>query len=178
MDLKEMKQLEEMLITQHYRHQAQQVINWVGHSRPRFNALVQSAVGNDILLAQRAAWPMSNIAQAHPLIVLPHLPALLAAIKKPGVHTAVVRGTMRLLQFVDIPESLHGTVMDCCFRQIENPKEKAAVKAFALTVLKNLSHTYPEIIPEIKTVVAARMDYETPAFKVRARLFLNLPSVR
>lgn len=68
---------------------------------------------------------------------------------------------------------MHGEVMDSCFRYIEDIKEKPAVKAFALTVLHHLSKEYPEILPEIRAIVASRMEMETPAFRVRARVFLK-----
>lgn len=168
-----MKQLEEMLIDQRFMFQAQQVMAWVGNSTKRFDALVQLVTGDDKKLAQKAAWPMSYVAEAHPDWVMKHLPALLAATKKPGVHTAVVRSVVRLLQFVDMPEELHGEVMDNCFRYIQDIKEKPAVKAFALTVLYNLSKSYPEILPEIRTIVASRIEVESPAFRSRARVFLQ-----
>lgn len=168
-----MKPLEEMLMSQRYMHQAQQVMAWVGHSARRFDALVQLVTGDDIKLAQKAAWPMSYVAEAHPDWVIKHLPALMAVIQKPGVHRAVVRSVIRLLQFVDIPEELHGQVMDNCFRYIEDIKEKPAVKAFALTVLHKLSKTYPEILHEIRAIIRSRLEHETPAFKSRARVFLK-----
>lgn len=168
-----MRQLEAMLLNQRYMHQAQKVMAWVGHSPRRFDALVQLVAGEDRKLAQKAAWPMSYVAAAHPDWALKHLPALLATIKKPDVHNGVVRSVVRLLQFVDIPEELNGEVMDSCFRYIEDIREKPAVKAFALTVLHQLSQTYPDILPEIRTLVASRIEHETPAFKARARVFLR-----
>jgi hypothetical protein len=168
-----MKQLEEMLLHQRFMHQAQKVMEWVGSSSKRFDALAQLVCGDDKLLAQKAAWPMSYVAEAHPDWVIKHLPALLAATKKPGVHTAVVRSVVRLLQFIVIPQELHGEVMDNCFHYIEDVKEKPAVKAFALTVLHNLSKQYPEILPEIREIISSRMDMETPAFRARAKVFLK-----
>jgi len=63
--------------------------------------------------------------------------------------------------------------MDRCFRFIADLQEKPAIKAFALTVLHNLSQHYPEIVPEIKAIIADRLDYETPAFKARAKIFFR-----
>jgi hypothetical protein len=40
---------------------------------------------------------------------------------------------------------------------------------FAGLTLENLSDYYPEILPEIKTVIETRWQYETPAFHSRAR---------
>ena len=168
-----MKQLEELLLSPRLMHHAQMMSAWVGNSSKRFDALASLVYGDDPVLAQKAAWPMTYISEAHPEWIQKHLPALLAATKKPGVHTAIVRSVVRSLQFVSIPQSLHGEVMDSCFRYIEDINEKPAVKAFALTVLYNLSKQYPDILPEIKEIVASRMDLETPAFRVRARVFLK-----
>jgi hypothetical protein len=168
-----MKQLEELLLSPRLMHHAQMISGWVGNSSKRFDALASLVCGDDPVLAQKAAWPMTYIAETHPDWIQKHLPALLAATKKAGVHTAIVRSVFRSLQFVSIPQALHGEVMDSCFRYIEDIKEKPAVKAFALTVLYNLSKQYPDILPEIKEIVASRMDMETPAFRVRARVFLK-----
>lgn len=168
-----MKQLEELLLSPRLMHHAQMMSAWVGNSSKRFDALASLVYGDDPVLAQKAAWPMTYISGAHPEWIQKHLPALLAATKKPGVHTAIVRSVVRSLQFVSIPQSLHGEVMDSCFRYIEDINEKPAVKAFALTVLHHLSKQYPDILPEIREIVASRMDLETPAFRVRARVFLK-----
>jgi len=168
-----MNELKNMLLSQQFMHQAQMVMAWVGHSSKRFDALAHFIYGDDKKLAQKAAWPMSYLAEEHPDCVMKHLPALLAATKKPGVHIAVIRSVVRLLQFVEIPQELHGEVMDKCFHYIEDVKEKPAVKAFALTVLHNLSKQYPEILPEIREIIRSRMELETPAFRARAKVFLK-----
>ena len=64
-------------------------------------------------------------------------------------------------------------LMDACFQFISSPEEAIAVKAFSLTVLDNLSNSYPEILPEIKSIIDARWEYETPAFKTRAKKILQ-----
>ena len=63
--------------------------------------------------------------------------------------------------------------MDACFRYISVPGEAIAVKAFAFRVLENLSEIYPEIVPEIKLLIEENYKRETPAFKTRARIFLE-----
>ena len=63
--------------------------------------------------------------------------------------------------------------MDICFRYFSSPTEAIAIKAFSITVLQKLAKLYPEIINEIKLVIEERWDYETPAFKARARKLLK-----
>ena len=70
-------------------------------------------------------------------------------------------------------KKFHGQVMDVCFRYFSSPTEAIAIKAFSITVLQKLAKLYPEIINEIKLVIEERWDYETPAFKVRAKKLLK-----
>jgi len=42
-----------------------------------------------------------------------------------------------------------------------------------LHILENMSERYPEILPELKTIIEARWEFETPAFRSRARKILK-----
>ncbi|MFT3705018.1 MAG: hypothetical protein QM802_21810 [Agriterribacter sp.] len=111
--------------------------------------------------------------RAHPHLIRKHLRKIIVQLKKPGIHNAVKRNTVRLLQDIPIPETLQGEVMDICFTFIADPKEAVAVKAFSITILDNLSKQYPEIIPEMKLLLEDQMPHETAAFKSRAKKFLK-----
>ena len=63
--------------------------------------------------------------------------------------------------------------MDICFNYINSPTEAVAIKAFSITVLQNLAKKYPEIVNELKLVIEERWDYETVAFKTRAKKLLK-----
>jgi hypothetical protein len=63
--------------------------------------------------------------------------------------------------------------MDLCFGYIASPDEAIAVKAFSLTVLQNFSRRYPEIKNELKVIIEERWDYETAAFRSRAKKILK-----
>ncbi|MES1218558.1 MAG: hypothetical protein ABUT20_23845, partial [Bacteroidota bacterium] len=74
---------------------------------------------------------------------------------------------------ITIPQRFHGEVMSLCFNYIISPAEPIAVKAFSLTVLQNLSIQYPEIKQELKTIIEDRWDFESTAFKSRAKKILK-----
>ena len=130
-------------------------------------------MNDEYRVVQRAGWPMSYCVEKYPELIKKHFPRLLKNLNKKGIHDAVKRNTVRLLQFTPIPEKFHGEVMDICFRYISSPTEPVAVKAFSITVLQNLTKQYPEIINEIKLVIEERWDYETVAFKTRAKKLLK-----
>lgn len=165
--------LRETILAEHSKANCNRIVAWVGNNQQRFDELLHLFLHDEYRVVQRAGWPLAYAAIAHPSLIKKHLGKILQNLEKPGLHEAVKRNTVRLLQDIKIPEKYHGAVMNRCFDYISSPAEKPAVKAFSLTILQNLSRQYPEISPEIKTVIEDRWDYETAAFKSRARKILK-----
>ena len=165
--------LREEILKEHSKAQCTRIVKWVAADQQRFDELFKLFLNDEYRVVQRAAWPVSSCVEENPAFIKKHFTNLLQNLNKPGIHVAVKRNTVRLLQFVSIPEKFHGQVMDICFRFISAPEEPVAVKAFSLTLLNNLARQYPEIKKEIKLVIEDRWDYETPAFKSRARKILK-----
>ncbi|MES2774908.1 MAG: hypothetical protein V4722_12025 [Bacteroidota bacterium] len=165
--------LEEMILEEHSKAQTNKIITWVGTDQKRFDELVSLFLKGKPLITQRAGWPLSYIGATHPTLVKKHLKSIIKNLEKPNLHNAIKRNTVRLLEHIDIPESLHGEVMNHCFGYIEDPNEAVAVKAFSLTVLENLSKQYPEIVPEIKLIIESRWEHATAAIKSRAKKLMK-----
>jgi hypothetical protein len=165
--------LKELLLSGHSKAITMRIIQTVGSSQERFDELFALFTGNDKLIAQRAAWAISYAAMAHPGLIQPHFKKLLDNLESPGLHTAIKRNTIRLLQDVSIPKKYQGRVMDVCFNYISDPAEAVAVKAFSMTVLQKLAAIYPEINNELITIIEERWDTETAAFRSRAKKILN-----
>ncbi len=142
-------------------------------TKSRFADLMKLFFKREYRLTQHAAWPMSYCIRQFPVLAKPYYKKFIDQLSDTNAHPAARRNIVRLLQFVEIPKRLHGKLMDICFQFINNPEEAIAVKAFSLTILSNLAEIYPEIIPEIKTVIESRLEFETPAFRSRARKFLR-----
>lgn len=166
--------LEDILINEHSKTTCDKIVHWVGNKQHRFDQLFSLFIGNDPLLAQRASWPLGYAAVANPRLIDKHFKELIENVKKKGVHNAIKRNTVRILQDISIPEDLQGDVMSLCFDYLMSPEEKPAIKAFSLTVLQNLSVQYPEILPELRTIIEDRWDIESKAFQSRARKILRL----
>lgn len=148
-------------------------MQWIGRSQKRMDELVHLFTTDEYRVVQRAAWPIGLLAETQPQLLQKHLPLFVQLLRKPGLHNAVRRNITRILQYLQIPEKLKGDVMDACFSFICDVQEKAAVKAFSLTILEQLAVEYPEILPEIITIIEERWDYETAAFHSRARKILK-----
>ncbi|CAN5462834.1 hypothetical protein BH10BAC2_BH10BAC2_26110 [soil metagenome] len=153
-----------------------EVATYACSSEKRFRELMLCFLANNYRLAQRAAWCVGWTAKIKPAMIVPHVKALVEQLERNDKHVAVIRNSVRVLESIDIPEVYHGDVMNACFKFIESPSVPAAIKAFSLTTLYNLSKIYPEIKAELKLIIEDRMPHETAAFKSRGKKILKMIS--
>lgn len=165
-------ELREQLLKAHSRSNCDRIVKWIGNRQDRFDKLFALFLGDEYRVVQLAAWPLSYAVIQSPQLLKKNFTKLVNNLSRPGIHSAVKRNSMRLLQEIEIPEKHHGKIMDACFNYIASPSEAIAVKAFSLTVLEKLSAWYPDIIPEIKLLIEENHERATPAFRVRAKKFL------
>ena len=165
--------LRQTILAEHSKATCDKIVSWIGDSQPRFDELFDLFLNDEYRVVQRAAWPLSYVVISHPELIKKHFAKLVKNLRQPGLHDSVKRNTIRLLQGITIPRRFHGEIMNLCFEYIASNDEPVAVKAFSLTVLKNLSQQYPEIRQELKTIIEDRWDYESAAFKSRAKKFLK-----
>lgn len=166
--------LKNKLLEGHNKAICEEVLAYIGDDKKKVGALVKIVGSEDKKLSQRAAWVLGYVGERSHYHLTPHLKQLLVLMTEPNRHPAIRRNITRALQYVHLPEDFHGTVMDTCFRFLEDPKEAAAVKAFSISILENLWHEYPEIGDELRTVLTTLMEDALPSFKVRARRLLSL----
>lgn len=165
--------LRETILAEHSKAQKDKIVKWVGGSQQRFDELFKLFLTDENRVQQCAAYPLSYCVEAHPELISKHLGKLIKNLPKKGLHDAVIRNSMRILELVDIPERYHGEVMNLCFDYVQDPGEKVAVKAYSLTILETLSKKYPDIKQELKTIIEDRWNYETAAFHSRAKKILK-----
>jgi hypothetical protein len=164
--------LRERILAEHSKANCNRIVNWVGNSQQRFDALFHLFLTDEYRVAQRAAWPVNYCVTSHPQFIKKHFSRLVNNLSKPTIHDAVRRNTVRLLQEIGIPKKFHGQVMDICFKYISSPTEPVAVKCFSLGVLHNLCKEYPEIKAEIKTIIDGEWQ-KTAGLRSRAKKFLQ-----
>lgn len=98
------------------------IVKYIGDGPSRLEELVNVFLSSPYRNTQRAAWPLSYCVKAHPELIKPHLKRIILNLRKPGLHDAVKRNTVRLLQFIQIPKGLRGHVLDICFSYLQNNK--------------------------------------------------------
>ena len=157
----------------HNKAQALKITAYACSTPEYFKELMQCFLSNEYRLAQRAAWSVSWAAAQTPELIKPYIKNLVEVLQRKNVHDAVIRNSVRILQQIEIPEALHGELMNSCFELIESPSTPVAIKAFSLTTLYNLSKHYPEIKNELKLIIEANLNNETAAFKSRGKAILK-----
>lgn len=138
-----------------------------------FSALITCFLSDEYRLVQRAAGALSHAARLQPSLITPYLPQIVAQLQRKNAPDAVVRNCARILEETDLPVALHGEVMNTCFELVTTPATAAAIKAFSLTILYNLSLHYPEIGSELQVVIEEQWETETAAFRSRGKKILE-----
>jgi hypothetical protein len=161
--------LREEILKEYSKTQSDKIVKWVGSSQERFNELFHLFLSDEYRVVQRAARIVSYSAVAHPEFMKKNFGKFITNLKKPDTLKAVKRNSVRLLQFISTPEKYHGDIMSICFDFLQSPTETIAVKVFSLTVLANLAKQYPEILPEIKSIVEEHLPNQSAGFKSRVK---------
>ena len=154
------------------KEQVLRIAEFAASSEENFTELMDCFLSSNVKLAQRAAWSVSWAAIKNPVIVRPHVGVLVNQLTKTDIHNAVIRNSIRILQDLEIPAAFHGELLSACFDFIQKRNTPIAIKAFSLNVLFNLSKIYPEIRNELRMIILQNIDYETAAFKSRAKKIL------
>jgi hypothetical protein len=161
------------LLKEHSKVQTSKIVRYIGNKPDRFTILVKIYLAGPYRITQRAAWPLGNCVEAHPQLITPHWKTLIDFAKKPGVHDAVKRNTVRLLQFIDIPAKHQGKVADLCFAFLQDTSEPIAVRCFSMTVLSRIAKEKPELKNELRILIEDQFPYGTPGFLSRAKKVLK-----
>lgn len=161
-------------LKEHSKENAEAMAAWVGSNPKRMKELADVFLNDEYRVVQRVAHVIGKIGDDYPEILLPHLDDFVAYMKRDDVHIAVKRNIVRVMQNLEIPEDLHGDVMNICFDLLADPNEAVAVRVFSITVLDNLSKHYPEIRQELVAIIEDQIEQGcTAAFRARAKTVLK-----
>lgn len=118
------------------------------------NELLIYALSDNQLISNRAIWVLTHCADIEPERIRPFHEILINHLKKNKLHSGVVRSIVRIFQTQPVPEKLQSFMLDKCYDFIKNPSEAIAVRAFAMTVVFNISKPYPELLNELSIVLS------------------------
>jgi len=164
--------IQKELLKRHSKQQTNKIVRYIGDNPTRFKMLIHTLLTGSKLIAQRAAWSVSNCVEGHPELIKPHLNKVLKMLDRQDIHDAVKRNIVRLLQYIKIPKRFYGKVVDKCY-SLMDPKEPIAVRVFAITVLANIAKEEPDLKKELQIVIEDQLPYASAGFLARARKVLR-----
>lgn len=164
--------IKDELLKEHSKRQTLKIASYIGNDTNRFADLMSVFVTGPYRVTQRASWVLSHCAEAYPYLVTPYLEKLIDNLDHEQ-HDAVKRNTVRLLQFIDIPEDLLGKAADHCFRLLADKTEPVAVRVFSMAVLGNICSKEPALKRELRLLIEEELPYGSAAFLSRAKNILK-----
>ena len=134
------------------------------------NELLVYALNKNQMLSNRAMWVLSHCADLDFERIKPFQVKLINHLKNKNIHSGVIRSVLRIFQEQPIPKKHESFMIDKCFEYIKNPKEAIAVRAFAITVVYNISKPYPELLSELSIVLThLNIEHESAGIINRAK---------
>lgn len=164
--------IKKALLKEHTRENSLLIANYIGTDKNRFDELMQLFFEDDHKIKQRAAWVVSFCWDNHPKLILPYLNEVVELLNT-KTHPAVKRNIVKILQEQDVPEHLQGKLLDYGFKLLMDRREPVAIRVFSMTIIDNLSNTYPEIKQELVAYLKDEIDYGSAGFKSRARKIIR-----
>jgi hypothetical protein len=149
------------------------IVYEVSRSSIKMEELMACFTEGPVQITQRAAWPISFIAQKHPKLLDKYYDLFIELLNTPNKHDSINRNILRAFQFVNIPEKHEGTILDVSFKLLNSSDEPIAIKVFSMTVIYNLSKKHPDIIPELRAIIEAIMENGSSGIKARGRKILK-----
>ena len=165
--------IESEILKEHSRRQADRIVSWIGGDPGRFRRLMDLFLRGEYRITQRSAMAVGICAERNPALVRPYIGRMLSRMEEPGVHVAVRRCVVRLLQDVDIPEGLLGRVAALCFKYLSAGDSPVAVKCFSMTVLARIAEKEPDLRREIRLIIEQQLPYGSGGFRSRAARVLK-----
>ena len=166
--------LKEEILREHSKAQVMRIVAYIGVDSERFDDAMKLFLEGDYRVTQRISWVVSHCASVHPWLIMPYLESMWQnLLQNPNLHNAVKRNTVRILQFVEIPEHLQGLVAEVCFKYLGDPQIPVAIRAFSMTVLAKIAKQHPDLQEELKIIVEDQLPYQSPAFVSRAKQILK-----
>lgn len=125
-----------------------QVTLYVGNDPVKFEEVMRLFIDGEQKIVQRIGQPFGTIVEKYPSLIIPYIPKLISYLQTNPID-AVKRNCMRSFQWIEIPEDYVGDLFDLGMLYLRTQVEPKAVKAFSMTVLRQICERYPELTNEV-----------------------------
>lgn len=134
------------------------LVDYVRSSEDVFELTVEKAISAPEPEGWRAAWILGHAMERGDVRVQCRIEEFVDAI--PGKQPGHQRELLRILLKLEVGEDIEGSLFDTCMSLWEDLQNPPAVRYFAFRHMANTAERYPEIVAELRFVVAD--DYLDP----------------
>lgn len=160
--------IREQLLKEHSKSNSLLIYKYIGDDGSRFRELFELFLSDEYRVTQRAAMAVSACFDNNPNLLEPFKKELIANLLTHDSNVAVKRNSIRILQFMEIPEAYKARLFDYCLGKLYQEEETIAVKAFAMQVAFNLVKDFNELKEELKEAIHFNLEHAASA-GVKAR---------
>jgi hypothetical protein len=158
---------------EHSKRNTEAIVNYIGDNPKLFAELMATFNTPNYRLTQRAAWPISYIAEHAPQLLNPYWDEIFVNLQK-DIHPAFKRNIFRALyRMKTIPEEIHGEVVEHCMQAIADAKNPAAIRAFAMHIMGKMAKIYPDLSGELMALVEPLTAHDLPSIKSSSKKILK-----
>lgn len=161
--------LRKQLLKEHSKENTAEIVSHIQRHPIAIEELMDIFLNETYRLIQRSAWVVGDLGRSNPEWIRPYIPQMMEHLKKPALHVAVKRNTMRYFQEVEVEEQYWGDLLDIALRLLSSKEEPVAVKVFSMTVAFNIIKNIPELQDELRIIIEDQLPYGTPGFKSRGK---------
>lgn len=166
--------IKEQLLLEHSKANSSLIRDFVGTDVKRFENLLELFENKEYRISQRAAMVISACFDKNPQLFEPYKARMLKHLFQSDQNVPVKRNTLRIFQFMSIPEHLQSELFDYCLGKLHLNDEPIAVKAFAMQVACNIVKDYPELSSELEDAIYLNMqNNHSPGVLSRGRNVLK-----
>jgi len=167
--------IRDILNNEHSRVATDKVLGYIKSYPDKIGELMACFFDDNPRICQRAAWPVGDLGEKYPELLIPYLTKMIVNIKEPK-HDAVIRNTIRTWQYMSIPEDYLGEIFELCFNYITDPKFPIAIRAFSMTVCANICKVVPELKEELILAIEEQLEHGSAGIKSRGTNVIKLLS--
>jgi hypothetical protein len=156
----------------HSKEITDKIVEYVSGDDERLAELMDIFFNSSWEIVQRAAWAVGKLGEKTDLLI-PYLKPMINNLKKPKLHDAIKRNTVRTWQFMTIPDDYLGEVAELCFDFLASKDEAIAIKVFSMVVLEGIVMRVPELKTELQFLIEEQLPYGSAGFKNRGQKVLR-----
>lgn len=166
-----MSKLTDSILKEHSKKMAIAIANEIISSETKKEELIDLVVQNEKIIAQRASYALATASDINKKIYnnLKDQQKLLQLVKAKNVHNAVHRNALKALYNCKLEEEIEVELMEECYKILLHPKEKNAIRVYAIQIIAKIAKPYPELQRELKRFLSDFPQNQPPSIQATLR---------